>query len=64
MATIHREFRLFAAPSRAIRCADKSPGDRMSVADKPPARHVLHHVPRLNDAHAVILNSVLHSRDG
>jgi len=45
--SIHREFRLIAAPSRAIRCADKSPRDRVNVADEPQARHVLHLVPTL-----------------
>jgi len=47
MAPIHREFRLIAAPSRAMRCADKSPRDRVSVADEPQARHVLHLVATL-----------------
>jgi hypothetical protein len=44
---IHREFRLFVAPPRVIRCADKSPRDRVSVADVPQARHVLRLVPAL-----------------
>jgi hypothetical protein len=47
MAAIHRKFRLFVAPSRMIRCADKSPRNRVSVADEPQARHVLQLVPAL-----------------
>jgi len=63
MAPIHHEFRLFAAPtpsvSRAVRCIDQSPRDRVSVADAPHARHVP--LPRARarhkDAHALIVNS-------
>jgi len=62
MAAIHREFRLIAAPSRAIRCADKSPRDRVSVADAQRISFTSH--PFLKDAHALILNTLLHSRDG
>jgi hypothetical protein len=42
----------------------KIAGDRVSVADAPPRGTSSASCPRLNDAHALILNSVLHSRDG
>jgi hypothetical protein len=41
VAQFQREFRPIAAPSRAIRCADKSPRDRVSVADAPQALHLV-----------------------
>jgi hypothetical protein len=47
MAPIHREYRLFVAPSRAIRFTDQSPRDRMSVTDAPYARHILYFVSAL-----------------
>jgi len=47
MAPIQREYRPFVAPSRAIRFTDQSPRDRVSVADAPCARHILHFVPAL-----------------
>jgi hypothetical protein len=47
MAPIRREYRLFVAPSRAIRSSDHSPRDRVRVADAPYARHILYFVPAL-----------------